>query len=97
MKLPASVLAKLCLTGVVAGAGCETAVDFERRNPPPAPVAKKGVPERIEIVQEQPRYAAPPPAAAPITKAPPTIVKPTLRPVPTPQSKAHACGPCGMG
>ena len=94
MKLPAHILA-LC----VATAGCETAVDFERRSAPPAPtVTKKGATERIEIVQEQPSYAQPPPAAAPITKvAPKPIAKPTIIPKPAPVSKAHVCGPCGMG
>jgi hypothetical protein len=89
MKLPAHILA-LC----VATAGCETAVDFERRSAPPAPTRVKGTPERIEIVQEQPRFAQPPPAAAPITK--PVVTK---RPAPKPiaQPKAHVCGPCGMG
>ncbi len=95
MKLPANVLA-LCL---LATAGCETAVDFDRRSAPPAPTTTaKGVPERIEIVQEQPSYAQPPPAAAPITR-PPVAKKVTRYPAPkpVPAPKLHACGPCGMG
>ena len=93
MKLPANILA-LCVTGLVATTGCETAVDFEHRSAPQTPVQAKGTPERIEIEQAQPRFAQPPPAAAPITK-PVVTRRPAPKPIAAP--KARFCGPCGMG
>ena len=102
MKLPASVLAALCLTGVAA---CETTVDFERRSAPPAKapvVTEKGKVERVEIelgrITER-SYAKPPPGAAPITKPTPTPKPIVIKrvPVPAPKPLANNCGPCGMG
>jgi outer membrane biosynthesis protein TonB len=101
MKLPASVLAALCLTGVAA---CETTVDFERRSAPPvtAPTAtEKGNVERVEIElgRVEHSYAKPPPGAAPITKPTPTPKPIAIKrvPKPAPKPQANACGPCGMG
>lgn len=97
MKLPAHVLAKLCLTGVVAAAGCETTVDFERRSAPPAKRAhERGEVQHVEVelgrIGPQRTYATPPPATAP--RPAPLVV-----PVPASKSepKRHECGPCGMG
>jgi hypothetical protein len=99
MKLPASVLAALCLTGV---AGCETTVDFERRSTPPAKapvVVEKGEVEHVEIELGRVTYAKPPPAAAPITKPTPKprSIPTKLVPVPAPKPLGNVCGPCGMG
>jgi len=97
MKLPANVLAKLCLTGVVASAGCETAVEFERRSaPPPAPPVVQRV--EVELGHVGPTYAKPPPGATRRivpTPTPRPTIKPTI--VPTPRASLKSCGPCGMG
>ena len=95
MKLPANVLAKLCLTGVVASAGCETAVEFERRS---APAPAKPVVQRVEVELDRPTYAKPPPGATRRivpTPTPRPTIKPTI--VPTPRASLKSCGPCGMG
>ena len=98
MKLPASLLATVALA-----AGCEQAVDFERRSAPPVheTTTTKAPIETVRVIEDRP-YAQPP-GAAPIVKpqpAPaPLVIKPRPKPVskPKPKVAAHVCGPCGMG
>ena len=82
MKLPASVLAKLCVAGaVVVGAGCESAYVMSRDTTPGPIEVVEPEPELVE-----PRFSEPPPGVAPVRRAP------------APKHAAtNECGPCGMG
>jgi hypothetical protein len=104
MKLPSNVLAKLALgSAMVASAGCETAVDFERRQAAPAPLKVEVTKEPVVVELELPRFAEPPPepAVAPRTKhvpAPTPVLKVKPKSTPKPQAiQPNSCGPCGMG
>jgi hypothetical protein len=89
MKLPAAVLAKLCVAGaVVAGAGCESAYVMNHNTTPEPVLVMEPDPEpnpEEELVE--PRFAEPPPGLSPVRPAP----------APPKHAATNECGPCGMG
>ena len=84
MKLPATVLAKLCVAGAVAAsAGCESASLIGRDTTPSVMVEPDS--EETDVVE--PRFAEPPAGVSPVRPAPP----------PPKHASTNECGPCGMG
>lgn len=88
MKLPASVLAKLCVAGAVAaGAGCESTY-LMNRDTTPQPMVVEPDGEEVEA-EAEPRFSEPPPGVSPARPAP--------APAPPKHAATNECGPCGMG